>query len=74
MTGIAAKGFAIWKVRTGLELTALAIGWALGGDVGVGTVLFALTIGPLGHFFLARLHLGAGTGPPPDLGPGTAAD
>jgi uncharacterized membrane protein YczE len=74
MTGIAAKGFAIWKVRTVLELLALSIGWALGGDVGVGTVLFALSIGPLGHFFLARLHLGAGEPATPDLGPGTAAD
>ena len=52
MTGIAAKGPPIWIGRTGLELIALAIGWALGGDVGVGTVLFALSIGPLGHFFL----------------------
>jgi uncharacterized membrane protein YczE len=75
MTGLAAKGFALWKVRTALELTALVAGWALGGDVGVGTVLFAFSIGPLGHFFLARLHLGASTVPQPaDLGPGTAAD
>ncbi len=74
MTGLAAKGFALWKVRTALELTAMLAGWALGGDVGVGTVLFAFSIGPLGHFFLARLHLGASAAPPPDLGPGTAAD
>lgn len=60
MTGIAAKGYPLWIVRTLLELTALAAGWALGGDVGVGTVIFALGIGPLGHFFLARLHLGVG--------------
>lgn len=66
MTGIAAKGFPIWLVRTVLELVALSIGWALGGDVGVGTVLFALSIGPLGHWFLARLHLGvAGADPDP---------
>ena len=57
MTGIAAKGFPLWLVRTVLELTALVIGWLLGGDVGVGTVLFAFGIGPLGHWFLARLHL-----------------
>jgi uncharacterized membrane protein YczE len=60
MTGIAAKGYRLWIVRTALELIALGIGWALGGDVGVGTVLFAFTIGPLGHWFLARLHLGVG--------------
>jgi uncharacterized membrane protein YczE len=60
MTGIAAKGHRLWVVRTVLELIALAVGWALGGDVGVGTVLFAFAIGPLGHWFLARLHLGVG--------------
>jgi len=60
MTGIAAKGFPLWIVRTVLELTALVVGWLLGGDVGIGTVLFAFGIGPLGHWFLARLHLGVG--------------
>ena len=58
MTGLAAKGYPLWLVRTILELAALAAGWALGGDVGIGTVLFAFAIGPLGHWFLARLHLG----------------
>ena len=33
-------------VRSGLELMVIAIGWALGGTVGFGTVLFALGIGP----------------------------
>ena len=61
MTSIAAKGHPIWAVRTVLELSALGVGWALGGDVGAGTVLFALGIGPLGHFFLVRLHLGPET-------------
>jgi uncharacterized membrane protein YczE len=64
MTGIAAKGHRLWLVRTVLELAALVSGWALGGDVGVGTVLFAFTIGPLGHWFLARLHLGVDEGDP----------
>jgi uncharacterized membrane protein YczE len=58
MTGLAAKGYPLWLVRTVLELAALAAGWALGGDVGIGTVLFAFAIGPLGHWFLSRLHLG----------------
>jgi uncharacterized membrane protein YczE len=65
MTGIAAKGFRLWAVRTVLELSVLVAGWALGGDVGIGTVLFAFGIGPLGHYFLARLHLGVG-GTDPD--------
>jgi uncharacterized membrane protein YczE len=59
MTGLAARGLPVWLVRTSLEVTVLIGGWVLGGDVGVGTVLFALGIGPLGHWFLARLHLGA---------------
>lgn len=58
MTGIAARGHPLWLVRMMLELIALGLGWALGGDVGIGTVLFAFGIGPLAHWFLARLHLG----------------
>src|SRR6266508_488935 len=49
MTGIAAKGYRLWVVRTVLEVTALVAGWLLGGDVGVGTVLFAFSIGPRRH-------------------------
>ncbi|MDQ6852920.1 MAG: hypothetical protein M3046_04370 [Actinomycetota bacterium] len=71
MTGIAAKGYPLWAVRTVLELTALVAGWALGGSVGVGTILFAFSIGPLGHLFLARLNLGSTE---QDLGPGTAGE
>ena len=65
MTGIAARGMPIWLVRTGLELGALIAGWALGGDVGIGTLVFAIGIGPLGHWFLNRFHLGV-DGPDPD--------
>ena len=39
-------------MRTAIELTVLAAGWALGGTVGVGTVVYALSIGPLAHFFI----------------------
>ena len=60
MTGIAARGYPLWLVRTLLELTALIAGFALGGDIGVGTLVFAFGIGPLGHYFLARFHLGVG--------------
>ena len=66
MTGIAARGMPIWLVRTGLELGALVVGWALGGDVGIGTLVFGVGIGPLGHWFLNRFHLGIdGTDPDP---------
>ena len=47
MTGIHAKtGWPIFAVRTGIEASAVAIGWILGGTVGAGSVLFALLVGP----------------------------
>jgi len=52
MTGLAARGHSIRLVRTGLEVTVLATGWLLGGTVGVGTVVYALSIGPLAHVFI----------------------
>jgi uncharacterized membrane protein YczE len=56
MTGLAARGVgSIRLVRTGIELTALAVGWLLGGSVGLGTLAFALTIGPNVQLFLPRL-------------------
>ncbi len=57
MTGLAARGHPIRVVRTGIELTVLAVGWALGGTVGVGTVVYALSIGPLAHFFIPLLTI-----------------
>jgi len=59
MTGLAARGHSIRFVRTALELTVLLVGWILGGTVGVGTVLYALSIGPLAHFFIPRLAVPA---------------
>jgi uncharacterized membrane protein YczE len=61
MTGIARRGFAVWKVRTVIELGALATGFALGGGVGVGTAWFALSIGPLVQFFLRKLQRASGS-------------
>jgi uncharacterized membrane protein YczE len=50
MTGIHHKfGIRIWIVRTTLEVVVLVIGWILGGDVGIGTLVFALAVGPLVH-------------------------
>ncbi len=58
MTGAHARfGWAVWKVRTGVEVTVLAIGWLLGGTVGFGTVAFALLIGPLVGQALPRLRV-----------------
>jgi uncharacterized membrane protein YczE len=52
MTGIAARGYSLRLVRTGIEITVLATGWVLGGSVGLGTAVFALSIGPIVHHFL----------------------
>jgi uncharacterized membrane protein YczE len=53
MTGLAARtGWSIRLVRTGIEITVLAVGWLLGGTVGIGTVAYALAIGPLTQTFL----------------------
>jgi uncharacterized membrane protein YczE len=55
MTGLAARGLSVRTVRTGIELTVLVTGAALGGTVGVGTVLYAVTIGPLAHVLIPAL-------------------
>lgn len=55
MTGLAARGLSVRVVRTCIELSVLLIGWLLGGSVGVGTVVYALAIGPLAHVFIPRL-------------------
>jgi uncharacterized membrane protein YczE len=48
MTGIhRVTGWPIWVGRTGVEVVVLGIGWLLGGNVGIGTVLFAVLIGPI---------------------------
>ncbi|MEV4535538.1 hypothetical protein AB0J82_17090 [Asanoa sp. NPDC049518] len=57
MTGLAARGHSIRLVRTGIELTVLAIGFLLGGSVGFGTIAYALAIGPLVGVFLPRLTI-----------------
>lgn len=57
MTGIASHGIPIFAARAAIELTVLGLGWALGGTVGVGTVVFALAIGPLVHRALPALAL-----------------
>ena len=55
MTGLAARGVPIAVARAGIEITVLVVGWLLGGSVGVATVLFATTIGPLVRVALHRL-------------------
>ncbi|MFK4804808.1 YitT family protein [Microbacterium sp. ZW CA_36] len=59
MTGMNARlGWPIWLCRALVELSVLLIGWLLGGTVGIGTVLFAVLIGPLVHLALPLLDTG----------------
>lgn len=69
MTGLArVTGRSIRLTRTGIEITVLAVGWLLSGTVGIGTVVFALAIGPLAQIFLPLFDVGGRTaGPAVDL-------
>lgn len=56
MTGLSRRtGWSIRRVRTVIEVAVLAIGALLGGTVGIGTVVFALGVGPATQFFLRYL-------------------
>jgi uncharacterized membrane protein YczE len=57
MVGLAARGHSIRLVRTCIELTVLVTGWLLGGTVGIGTVVYALCIGPIAHVFIPVLAI-----------------
>ncbi|MFI9293809.1 membrane protein YczE [Streptomyces gardneri] len=77
MTGLhRLTGRSIRLVRTAIEVAVVATGFALGGSVGVGTVLYALAIGPLAQYFL-RWFAVPEASPRPDSGgsetPGAAA-
>jgi uncharacterized membrane protein YczE len=56
MTGLVRRtGRSLRLVRTTIELTVLAVGWSMGGVVGLGTVLYAVLIGPIVQVFLPLL-------------------
>jgi len=71
MTGLHARsGWPIWQVRSLIEGSALLAGWLLGGNVGPGTLAFALLIGPLcgmtlGWFGIGRPPVAAQATVPP---------
>ena len=68
MTGLQClTGAPVAWVRNGIELSAVLIGWSLGGVVGVGTLLFAFLIGPsvaFSLFVLSKLVSDRGPGAP----------
>lgn len=58
MTGISrVTGWPVGRVRTGIEVTVLGVGFLLGGTAGIGTILFTFTIGPLVALTLPRLAI-----------------
>lgn len=67
MTGIHRRwGWKIWIVRTTIEVTVLTIGWLLGGNVGIGTLAFALLIGPMVNVTLPLLRVPEARRPEPE--------
>jgi uncharacterized membrane protein YczE len=67
MTGIHARfGWPVWAVRTGIEATVLLIGFLLGGQVGIGTLAFALLIGPMVGVTLPLLRVPEAPVPTPE--------
>jgi len=57
MTALERRGLPVWLARSCIEFSALTVGWLLGGDVGLGTVWMASTVGLWVHFFLRRLRM-----------------
>ena len=60
MTAISRRGLSIRVTRWGLEVAVLITGILMGGTFGVGTIAFALFIGPLVQFFLPRWSIDTG--------------
>ena len=61
MTGLVRRtGGSVRIVRTSIEVAVVATGWLLGGTLGLGTVVYALAIGPLVQVLLPRLSLAEG--------------
>jgi uncharacterized membrane protein YczE len=60
MTAIARRGLSIRATRWGLEVVALITGILMGGTFGVGTVAYAVFIGPIVQFFLPRWSIDTG--------------
>jgi uncharacterized membrane protein YczE len=70
MTGLHRRtGLSLRLVRTGLEVSVVAVGLVLGGVLGIGTVAYALTIGPIAQWMMPwfLVDLGGSPGPDPEL-------
>ncbi|WP_199424262.1 membrane protein YczE [Actinotalea solisilvae] len=70
MTGLVARtGWSVRLVRSGIEVVVVAVGWLLGGPGGLGTLAYALLIGPLVHALLPRFTVPPRTGAPGGAAP-----
>lgn len=56
MTGLARRGHSLRLVRSGIEISVCALGVLLGGPLGIGTLAYALSIGPLVHVLLPAMR------------------
>jgi uncharacterized membrane protein YczE len=72
-TGIAARGHSMRIVRTSIEAVVLVTGFLLGGTVGIGTVLYALVIGPITHRTIPALAIRHRRGAGLSSGPASCA-
>jgi uncharacterized membrane protein YczE len=74
MTGLVARtGGSVRLVRTGIEAAVVLTGWLLGGTLGLGTVVYALAIGPLAHLLMPKLALAGQPARSPASTTGTTA-
>jgi uncharacterized membrane protein YczE len=72
MTGLVRRtGGSVRTIRTGIEVAVVAVGWLLGGTLGVVTVLYAVSIGPIAHALLPHFTVALPPPPEPTGGPGT---
>ncbi|MBD8058548.1 hypothetical protein IC607_06165 [Cellulomonas sp. JH27-2] len=69
MTGLVRRtGRPVAVVRTTIEVLVVSVGWALGGRLGIATVVYAVCVGPLVHLVLPRLTIAV-----PDAAPARAS-
>ena len=74
MTGLVRRtGWSVRLVRTSIEVAVVATGWLLGGRLGLGTVVYALVIGPLVQVLLPRMSLTLASRPAPAIAEGAEA-
>ncbi|MEU8174909.1 hypothetical protein AB0C14_18685 [Microbispora hainanensis] len=69
MTGLNRLGLSIRMARTIVEISVLAVGWLLGGTAGIGTLVFAVTIGPVTQVFMKLWAPAGDTARPPGTKP-----